>query len=62
VGWKNIPRILVMKKETIIKIINEYFNKMGNKDFVKKYWLDSENLPFKIWKKQLKIMRLLNSS
>jgi len=38
-----------MKKETIIKIINEYFNKMGNKDFVKKYWLDSENLPFKIW-------------
>lgn len=38
-----------MKKETIIKIVNEYFNKMGNKYFVKNYWLDSENLPFKIW-------------
>jgi hypothetical protein len=49
VGRKNIPRILVMKKETIIKFINEYFNKIGNKNFVKKYWLDPENTPFKIW-------------
>ena len=38
-----------MKKETIIKIINEYFNKIGNRNFVKKYWLDPENTPFKIW-------------
>ena len=38
-----------MDNKKIIKLVNRYFENGGNDLFADKYWLDTENRPFRIW-------------